>query len=289
MSDLAIEPAAARTHTDRRGKPSLILALAFVVLAATLILAIFGHWLRPHDPGAQNLLAVNQPPDAAHWLGTDGLGRDMLSRVIAGSAHAVIGPLLVALTGLVLSGALGIASGYLGGMVDMVIQRFVDFMFALPGLLVAIVVVGVIGGGYWLAVLVLAVLNFTGDVRIVRGAALEQRTLPYIEAARAVGVPKWRIMYVHIFRNITPLIVANAAIDFALALVALAGLAFLGLGSAPGDPEWGRLLTENREILFTNPAAALAPGLALVLLATSVNLIGDWVYDRYALRGRNGR
>ena len=133
-----------------------------------------------------------------------------------------------------LSSLLGIASGYFGGAIDMVIQRYVDFMFALPGLLIAIVVVGVVGGGYWLAVGVLSLLNFSGDVRIVRGAVIEQRPLPYVEAARTLGVPRRRIMYVHILRNIAAILFANAALDFALSLVALAGLAFLGLGSGLG-------------------------------------------------------
>jgi peptide/nickel transport system permease protein len=209
--------------------------------------------------------------------------------VIAGARTALLGPLVVAATGAVLSSLLGIASGYFGGAIDMVIQRYVDFMFALPGLLIAIVVVGVVGGGYWLAVAVLSLLNFSGDVRIVRGAVIEQRPLPYVEAARTLGVPRRRIMYVHILRNIVAILFANAALDFALALVALAGLAFLGLGSQLGSPEWGRMLAENKDILFTNPAAALAPGVAIVLVATSVTLIGDWIYDRFAYSGRSGR
>ncbi len=287
MTDLAVAPALPAWRRVRA--PSPIIAAAILIVLTVVVLALFGHWLEPQQPQLQYLLDVNQPPSHGHWFGTDALGRDITSRVIAGAKAALLGPLVVAATGALLSSLLGIASGYFGGAIDMVIQRYVDFMFALPGLLIAIVVVGVVGGGYWLAVVVLSLLNFSGDVRIVRGAVIEQRPLPYVESARTLGVPRWRIMYVHILRNIVAILFANAALDFALALVALAGLAFLGLGSQLGSPEWGRMLAENKDILFTNPAAALAPGVAIVLVATSVTLIGDSIYDRFSYSGRSGR
>ncbi len=143
--------------------------------------------------------------------------------------------------------------------------------------------------GYWLAVLVLSILNVAGGVRLIRGAALEQRALPYVEAARTLGVPRWRIMYLHIWRNISPIVFANAALDFALALVALSSLSYLGLGSQPGEAEWGRMLSENQSLLFSNPAGVLAPALAIVFFATSVTIIGDWIYDRFSYGGRTGR
>lgn len=288
MTDLAIAPVLP-VRRRRVRAPSPIIALAILIVLVVVVLALLGQWLEPHPPQLQILLDVNQPPSHSHWFGTDALGRDITSRVMAGARMALLGPLVVAATGAVLSSLLGIASGYFGGAIDMVIQRYVDFMFALPGLLIAIVVVGVVGGGYWLAVAVLSLLNFSGDVRIVRGAVIEQRPLPYVEAARSLGVPRRRIMYVHILRNIVAILFANAALDFALALVALSGLAFLGLGSQLGSPEWGRMLAENKDILFTNPAASLAPGVAIVLVATSVTLIGDWIYDRFAYSGRSGR
>jgi peptide/nickel transport system permease protein len=269
--------------------PPIFLTFSWIVVGVVVFLAIFGPWIEPYDPQEQDLLDTSAPPSSAHWLGTDGLGRDILSRVIAGADSAIIGPLIVAVTGMLAGSALGIASGYLGGHADMVIQRLVDFMFALPGLLIAIVIVGVVGGGYWMAVLVLSILNVAGGIRLIRGAALEQRPLPYVEAARTLGVPRWRIMYFHIWRNISPIVFANAALDFALALVALSSLAYLGLGTELGVPEWGRMLSENQSLLFQNPAGVLAPALAIVLFATSVTIIGDWVYDRFSYGGRTGR
>ena len=110
-----------------------------------------------------------------------------------------------------------------------------------------------------------------------------------MEAARTLGVPRWRIMYLHIWRNISPIVFANAALDFALALVALSSLSYLGLGSQPGEAEWGRMLSENQSLLFSNPAGVLAPALAIVFFATSVTIIGDWIYDRFSYGGRTGR
>jgi peptide/nickel transport system permease protein len=272
----------------RRMPPFLIL-LAFLVLAAVAVMALFASVLEPYPPDELDLRNVASPPSSEHWLGTDTLGRDILSRIIAGADMAITGPLFVAITGILAASLLGILSGYLGGSVDMMIQRCVDFMFALPGLLIAIVIVGVTGGGYWMAVLVLALLNVAGGIRIIRSAALEQRALPYVEAARTLGVPRRRIMYVHIWRNISAIVFANAALDFALALVALSSLSYLGLGTQPGVPEWGLMLAENQSLLFSNPVGVLSPGLAIVFLATAVTIIGDWIYDRFSYGGRTGR
>jgi peptide/nickel transport system permease protein len=263
------------------------IALGF--LGAVIFLSLFGRLVFNGSPGTQHLLENGDGPTSAHWLGTDGLGRDVFSRMVEGSKTALLGPFIIAFSGLVVSSLVGIAAGYFGGVIDLVISRVVDFMFALPGLLIAIVVVSVVGGGYPLAIAVLCVLNVQGDIRIVRSVAVKQRALPYIEAARTLGVPRWRIMYQHIFLNIIPILIANLALDFGGALIALAGLAFLGLGSPAGSPEWGRMLAEGQSLLFQNPSAALAPGLAIVLLAMSVSLIGDWVYDGYSRRGRSER
>jgi ABC-type dipeptide/oligopeptide/nickel transport system permease subunit len=282
---------AARSVFRRRGGSGvpIIIWLAIAFLLAVAFLAAFGSLVFSGSASAQNLLANGNPPSGSHWLGTDSLGRDIFDRMIAGSRTALIGPFIVAFSGLIASSLIGIAAGYLGGIADLVISRIVDFMFALPGLLIAIVVVSVVGGGYALAIVVLSVLNVQGDIRIVRSVAVKQRTLPYIEAARTLGVPRRQIMYRHILLNMIPILIANLALDFGGALIALAGLAFLGLGSQAGSAEWGRMLAEGQSLLFQNPSAALVPGLAIVLLAMSVSLIGDWVYDQYAGRGRGER
>lgn len=268
---------------DWRSIP-LGIAIPLLYVLLVLVLTLFGTWLMPFSPSAQDLYRIAVPPTAEHWLGTDDLGRDVLSRLIAGARTAIIGPLVVAMVGFIGSSLIGIYAGYSGGTIDNSIMRFVDFVIAMPSLLIAIVLVSVLGGGYWLAIGVLSFLNLPGDIRIVRGAALKERNLAYIEAARAIGVPKWRIMYYHILPNILALQASNFAINIAGSLVALAGLAFLGLGAELGTPEWGSMLAEGQALLFSNPSASLAPAGAIILLALSVNLIGDWTYDRYTGR-----
>lgn len=278
---VAAEPR--RRFLDWRTIP-LGVALPLLYVLLVLVLTAFGQWLMPYSPAAQDLYRISAPPTAEHWLGTDDLGRDVLSRLIAGARTAIIGPLVVAVVGFIGSSLIGIYAGYSGGTADNAIMRVVDFVIAMPSLLIAIVLVSVLGGGYWLAIAVLSLLNLPGDIRIVRGAALKERNLAYIEAARAIGVPRWRIMYHHILPNILALQASNFAINVAGSLVALAGLAFLGLGSELGTPEWGSMLADGQALLFSNPAAALAPAGAIILLALSVNLVGDWAYDRYTGR-----
>jgi peptide/nickel transport system permease protein len=271
-------------ETERREPRLAILspgvALAFLVVTIVVICAFFGAQIAPDSPFTQRLEVGDVSPSAQFLAGTDLLGRDVLSRVIYGAWTALVGPLTVAVSGWAIATVLGLLAGYLGGWVDSAIMRWVDFMLALPGPLVAIVVVGVVGGGYWTAVLVTTIIFTAPDTRIVRSAVLEQRPRPYIDAARALGVSKVRILFIHILPNVLPIILAYVVLDFAFALVNLAGLSFLGLGVEPGTPDWGRMLFENRTILFTNPVALLLPAGMIILTAVSMNLIGDWLFER---------
>ncbi|HEY4162207.1 MAG TPA: ABC transporter permease [Dongiaceae bacterium] len=277
---VATETARTQKRGLRRYGLSIPLLLCFALVAVVTICAIFGSSIAPDSPFTQRLDVGDKPPSAEFIAGTDLLGRDVLSRVIHGARTALVGPIMVAAGAFAIATLLGLLSGYLGGAVDTAIMRWVDFMLALPGPLVAIVVVGVVGGGYWTAVLVLIILFTAPDTRIVRSAVLEQRPLPYIDAARALGISKRRILFIHILPNILPLILAYVVLDFAFALVNLAGLSFLGLGVEPGTPDWGRMLFENRNILFTNPLGLLFPATMIILTAVSMNLIGDWIFER---------
>ena len=276
---------AAPTASVRRGRTSWLIVACLVIVAAVVVMVIFGSLIAPQNPNAQNPLNALAKPGGAHWLGTDSLGRDVFSRLIAGARTAFIGPLVIALSSLVLGNLLGLWAGYKGGRVDAVIMRWVDLMWSVPGLLVIIVVSGTLGGGYWLAVGLLVILTVPFDTRVVRGATLEQAPRPYVEAARTLGVPGWRIMVWHIWPNVSPVAVANAFLNFAGSLTAIAGLSFLGLGVAPGTPDWGLMLSEGLQDLFVNPVAVLAPGALIVLTATSMNLIGDWLQERLSSRG----
>ncbi|MFI6786622.1 ABC transporter permease [Nonomuraea sp. NPDC050383] len=269
----------------RRKAPGPIVGLCFVVVGAIVVMALFGPLLVPHDPDAQNLGDIMAMPSGQHWLGTDILGRDTFSRVVAGARSAFLGPLAIAVGSFVLGNGLGLLAGYRGGRVDALIMRWVDFMWAIPALLVLIVAAGAVGTGYWPTVAVLMVLTVPLDTRVVRGATLEQVPRPYVEAAKTLGVPDRRIMLLHIWPNVSPVSVANSFLVFASSLGALAAMSFLGLGVPPGTPDWGLMLSESQPLLFDNPIAALAPGLMIVLTATSMNLIGDWLYERLSNRG----
>lgn len=265
----------------RRKRMPVMVAGAALVVAMVVFCALFARVISPADPYAQNLGVGISMPSSDFVAGTDTLGRDILSRVIHGAYTALVGPLVVAAGAFVMATLLGLVSGYFGGWIDTVIMRWVDLMFGLPSTLIAIVVVGVMGGGYWTAVGVLLVLFVGPDTRIVRSAVLEQRPRPYIEAARTLGISRARILLVHILPNILPIILAYVAIDFAFALVNLAGLSFLGLGVEPGTPDWGRMLSENRNLIYSNPPGILLPALMIILTAVSMNLIGDWLFERF--------
>jgi peptide/nickel transport system permease protein len=272
-------PAGVRSR--RQHAPGVVI-LAGLIVAAVALCAVFGEAIAPHSAFTQRLGLGDTPPSNDFIAGTDLLGRDVLSRVIVGARTALMGPIVIAAGAFLVATLLGLVSGYFGGFVDSAIMRWVDFMLALPGPLIAIVVVGVVGGGYWTAVFVLAVLFVAPDTRIVRSAVLEQRPLPYIDAVRALGVSKTRILFIHILPNVMPIVLAYVVLDFAFALVNLSGLSFLGLGVEPGTPDWGRMLFENRNILFSNPVALLLPAASIILTAVSINLIGDWLFERLA-------
>jgi peptide/nickel transport system permease protein len=285
MSEIVASARESRAIRSRR--ISVVILCCFLVVSAVIVMAALGSLIAPQDPNEQNLSAVLAKPSGDHWLGTDALGRDVASRIIAGARSAFLGPFIIAVGSALLGSILGLLSGYYGGRTDSLLMRYVDLMFALPGLLVIIVVAGAFGGGYSLAVGLLVILTMPFDLRMVRGATLEQVPRPYVEAAKTLGVRDWRIMLLHIWPNVSSVVVAQIFLGFAGALVALSGLSFLGLGISPGTPDWGLMLSEGRTLLFANPIAVLAPAVAIVLTATSMNLIGDWSYERLQSRGAN--
>lgn len=252
--------------------------LAF--LAVVAVFALFGEWIAPHDPNAQNLQVGVSSASSSAWLGTDSLGRDVLSRTIAGTSSAVVGPILIAAGTAIISVIVGVYAGYRGGLMDSAIMRSVDLAYSTPPLLLVVVVVGLVSGSYFVAVAVLIVISSPYDIRVIRAVALEQRSLPYVEAAKTLGLSRGQVMRRHIAPNVTSFVIVNSCLEFAFGLVTLAALSFLGLGVPPGTADWGRMLDENRTILFQNPPAVFAPGLLLVLTAAAVNVLGDRIGER---------
>lgn len=268
----------------RRRLPGPVIVIALALTGLALGAALAGPLLLPGATDQDLLLGVSRP-SAAHPLGTDDLGRDILQMVVVGARSSVLGALLIAVGSLLIGHLIGLPAGYRGGWVDQVAMRWTDLMFSLPALLVAIVVTGIVGGGYLLAVLTLVVLFSPGDTRVVRAAVLEQRQRPYVEAATLSNLRGTRIALRYIWPNIAPVVIGNAFLNFGFALVALSSLSFLGLGVDPGSADWGRMLADNRGQLMSNPWAVVAPGLAIILTAAAVNVVGDWVHRRLDERG----
>lgn len=262
-----------------RRVPPLVLA-SMLVLALTAIGVLLGTLLFP-SATRPDILNVLQPAGSAgHPLGTDQLGRDVLALTVAGTFNAVVGPFVIALGSALIGLTLGSIAGYFGGLLDFTLSRTADLLFALPVVLVGIVVAGVLGSGYWMTVLLLVVLFSPTDFRITRSAVIEQKPKPYIEAARIGGTGTVRILAVHVLPNILPLVLANFLVNIAFAIVSLSSLSFLGLGVPDGTADWGRQLTDAQASFGTNPAAMLVPAVLIIVVATAVNIVGDWFSER---------
>lgn len=256
-------------------------------LAVIVFCALFSDLLVPNATGKDILLGVNPPGTAGHWFGTDQLGRDVLAMAVAGARSALMGPIVIAVGSMLLGLLLGTIAGYRGGWIDLVLTKYADLLLALPTTLIALVVAGLIDGGYWVTVAVLTVLFSPIDIRMVRGAVLTQRGLPYIEAAQTLGLSRARIMFRHIVPNVLPVSAATMLVNVGYALVSISALSFLGLGVGPGQPDWGRQLSDGRDLLGSNWGAAVLPGMLIIITATLVNLLGDSVGERLsASKGR---
>lgn len=266
-------------------KERLLVGTSLVVLAAAVVAAVAGTWIAPYNPGAQNPDLGTTGPSGAHWLGTDELGRDVLSRLLDGAHTALVAPVIIAVGITAGAAAIGLYAGYRRGWPDTVIMRGTDLMLAMPALLLLIVVVGVVGGGQTWAVVMLIVIGAPGDVWVIRGLALAQRELAYVDAARTLGLSDSRIMFRHILPNLAPTVTSNLLLNFVDSLVALSGLSFLGIGLPAGTPDWGLMIEENRNILDVNPWASVAPAVLITVTATAATLLGDFLFERMSKRG----
>lgn len=279
-----------RRKMGTTGRASRRVPIGVVVAAVLLLIPIVCAIFPSIGPGnATQIISgdATQSPSSAHWLGTDSLGRDIFARMVHGSRSALLGPLILASVTVALSLVLALIAGYYKGWADGVISRVVDVLYSVPPLVVAVVLVGVLGGGFWLGMAVLTVFSLPHNVRILRSAVSEQAELPYIEAAQTLGTKSTRILWRHLIPVISPLIVASFFLRFTYGIVDLSALSFLGLGVPPGSADWGRMLAENRVTIMQNFWAAAAPGLALIGMAVSANVVGDWLYNRYEAAGRS--
>jgi peptide/nickel transport system permease protein len=256
----------------------LVLAGAIMVVGLILTAALAGI-IAPYSPIANNVRAATQPPSSFYFFGTDRFGRDVFSRVIYGSQItlmvAVVSVTISALIGV----TLGLVSGFFGGWTDTIIGRLFDVLFSFPALLLAIGIAAMLGPGLENAVIAISVVYAPLFGRVIRGPVLVERGKEYVEAARVLGSPAWRILLFHVFPNVLSPLTVQATITFSHAILLEAYLSFLGLGPQPPTPSWGTMLQEGRTYLETAPWMSIFPGLAIVAAVLAFNLLGDGIRD----------
>ncbi len=272
-------PARAGLETWRRFRRHRAALLGLAVLAGFALLAAAAPLVTPYDPVVQQLRDALQGPSRAHPLGTDFLGRDILARLLYGARYTLIIGFLAVALGLVVGVPLGAISGYYGGWLDLVAQRFVDILLSFPGFLLALSLVATLGPGLENVVISVGIGSMPFFVRLVRASTLSLREQPYIEAARVVGVADVAIIFRHILPNATAPVIVQATVWLGQAILVAAGLGFLGLGVQPPTPEWGAMLGEGRNYIFSNPNLATFPGLAIFAAVLAFNLVGDGLRD----------
>lgn len=254
------------------------------VLALFVLSAILAPLLSPHDPLRQSLDKDLLTYSAEHPLGTDKLGRDVLSRTIHGARISLLAGFATVLISLAVGIAAGSLSGYFGGWVDLLFMRLVDVLMAFPGILLAIAMTAVLGPGLHHVVLALCLIGWTGYARLVRGEILSLREREFVQAARSLGCPPERIILRHLIPNLLPPLLIQATFGLAAAIVAEGSLSFLGLGVEPPTPSWGSMLNDGRQFLLVAPHLTTYPGLALMLTVLGLNLVGDALQDRLQTR-----
>ena len=260
--------------------------IGLVVLSTFILLALFASFVAPYDPIATSWSLVRKPPSAAHWFGTDELGRDVLARVIYGTRASLLAGAISVGIALTIGVPLGLISGYRGGFVDALISRITDAMLACPFLILAIALAAFLGPSLGNAMIAIGVSATPIFVRLTRGQVMSVKVEDYVEAARAMGNPRWRIALFHILPNIMPALLVQATLSIAVAIIAEAALSFLGLGQQPPAPSWGSMLNAAQRFLTNAPWMAIWPGLAIFLVVLSLNLVGDGLRDALDPRER---
>ncbi len=255
---------------------TLLLGLACIGLV--VILALFGVLWTPFDPTAisDDLLL---PPGWPHVLGTDGFGADVLSRIMSGARICLLVGVLSVTGAAVVGVPLGVSAGMTRGWVSVLPLRLSDILYGFPALLLAILFAAALGGSTWTAMMAISLATIPAFVRIARAATLQVMSQGYIEAARLSGTPTATIAARHVLPNIAPVLGVQASVSFGIAILAEAGLSYLGLGSGPDQPTWGRMLREAQDYLFSEPLLALWPGLAIAVATLGFNLLGDGLRD----------
>jgi peptide/nickel transport system permease protein len=278
-SSVTLVPRSSSSTTWRRFRRNRGAVIGMVIIGVYVAMAIFANVLAPYDPLDGQLALKLQPPSAAHWLGTDELGRDLLSRLLYGARSSLEIQVAAVMFSLVVGVAWGLISGYFGGPLDEVSMRMADVLLAFPSILLAIGIVAILGNGLTSIVLAVAAISVPQFARLVRGVVLGIRETEYVEAARAIGESHSSIVSRYILPNTTAPIIVQTTLRMATVLLVASGLNFLGLGVVPPTPEWGAMLSNARQYMFQSIHVTLIPGLAITLVVIGFNLVGDGLRD----------
>ncbi|ARK29929.1 ABC transporter permease [Halalkalibacter krulwichiae] len=249
------------------------------ILVAMVFVAIFADFIAPYDPYNQDLRNALQQPSAAHWLGTDNLGRDVLSRVIYGTRVSLLVGMVSVTIAVVAGVLLGIISGYFGGLIDTVISRIIDALLAFPGIILALSIGAVLGAGMWTVIVALAIALTPTFARLMRGQVLTVKEADYIKASEVIGASNFRIMLKHVLPNCLSPIIVLVTLNLGVAILAEASLSFLGIGITPPQAAWGAMVSEGQRYLVNNPILSFAPGGCVLLVVLAFNIVGDALRD----------
>jgi peptide/nickel transport system permease protein len=257
-----------------------MLRLGALIVGIAAAAAVFGPWLAPADPNAQDLALRLAAPSGAHFFGLDELGRDIFSRLLVGARISLLVGLAVVSVASSFGILMGALAGYYGGRIDLLISRVMDVLLAFPGILLAIALVAVLGPSLTNVVIALSFIGWVGYARLVRAQVLRIREFEYVQAARALGARTPRILLRHVIPATMPTVIVQATLGMAGAIIAEASLSFLGLGVQPPTPSWGTMLDAGRSHLFDAPHLTLFPGLAIAILVLGFNFLGDGLRDK---------
>ncbi|SHK97187.1 peptide/nickel transport system permease protein/nickel transport system permease protein [Selenomonas ruminantium] len=244
-----------------------------------VLLALFAPFLAPQDPMASDMKSVLQTPSAQHILGTDKLGRDILSRILCGTQISLFMALCLVALIAVVGTLVGVLAGYFGGWLETILMRFADMMLAFPGIVLAIAIAGILGGSVINTILALLVVSWAKYARLVRSLVIRLRNQDFILAAKIQGARTRSILWRHVLPNVLPMVVITGAMDIGTMMMEIAGLSFLGFGAQPPTPEWGLMLNEGRQYIQTAPWLMIYPGLAIFIVVAIFNLWGDSLRD----------
>ena len=296
MTDAALEASSLSATADQPESPAARAlrrllrrkgaVVGLVLIGLFVMLALLAPLIAPYDPTAQSWTSVRNAPTLAHWFGTDDVGRDVLTRVVYGARASLLAGCISIGIALSIGVPLGLMAGYLGGFIDALLSRITDAMLAIPFLILAIALAAFLGPSLGNAMIAIGITTTPIFVRLTRGQVMAVMVEDYVEAARAVGNPRWRIALVHVLPNILPALLVQATLSIAAAIIAEAALSFLGLGQQPPAPSWGSMLNSAQRFLINAPWMAVWPGLAIFLTVLSFNLVGDGLRDALDPRER---